>query len=658
VSERRALLVCNWTFRDPALANLKARDAPALARALRNPAIGGFKDVRLVSDKSSTVVRTSIAEFFAGARPDDFLLLYVATHGHRRTGRLFLTARDTRLNNALGGTALEASTVFDAMEDSLADGAIAMIDCCFSGAFVPGRSARGSDSAGGVTLSPREEFSSGSGRAVMMASRAYELAFESADSPGGRPRSQFAAAIIDGLNTGDADCDHDGVVSFDDLFVHVRRELDEKQADEPMRQSPTRWLSDAGRLIIARNPAHPANATGPLPRRAAAPQFLSSLAAQALELLGGDLGNEVDLANRLGVSRQAALRALDELKTAGQSAPAGPSPHNAIIDVTVAIPSWRMPQLGQVTALAELCKRAPLISRWQASAKSSDGTVWLDANRRATLDAHLALAQASGLGSVLSLACHEDRSNTDPDVAACEATAGGAQHHMSRICPLALDYRARLVEQMQAASLLLARFPRGTLHLSYFRFLNLYECVCVRCLKQFADFREQRDASFTFSGLDSLLDPDVLPDWVEWRQQAIAKTLREMRSAVNVPLSLEIDFDQSGHYLAGPEIDEGLKLEQILPSLDELYIHIHELPDVLSHARKEHVNQLRYIISRCKVADVSTQLFFWSLKKERQAELARLADILSLTRAVAADGVVLYTEEPQMLLEQIATLST
>jgi hypothetical protein len=82
-------------------------------------------------------------------------------------------------------------------------------------------------------------------------------------------RSAFTAALIAGLDTGEADIDGDGMVSVDDAYEYVRRQL----AEHVHRQSPRKWEFDVqGRIVLA----HPPRSATAVPPAAAPPAVLPS----------------------------------------------------------------------------------------------------------------------------------------------------------------------------------------------------------------------------------------------------------------------------------------------------------------------------------------------------------------------------------------------
>ncbi len=244
---RSALIVATYQYDDPRLRSLRApeRDADALAEVLGDAAIGGF-DVQTLVNQSSHDISLRVAEFFAQRRPDDVLLLHFSCHGVKDdSGELFLAATDTRMD-LLDATAVSSAYVNRSMTRSRSGCVVLLLDCCYSGAFARGMTRAAAD----VDLT--DQFG-GRGRAVITATTALQFAFEgedlSADGATSSSPSVFTRALVDGLRTGEADRDADGIVSLDELYAHVHDEVTRVNPD----QTPQKWLFDVtGDLRVAR----------------------------------------------------------------------------------------------------------------------------------------------------------------------------------------------------------------------------------------------------------------------------------------------------------------------------------------------------------------------------------------------------------------------
>jgi uncharacterized membrane protein HdeD (DUF308 family) len=255
---RSALIVASYDYQDPGLRRLRApaRDAEALARVLRDPAIGDF-DVRTMLNEPAYVVNEAVEEFFDERGPDDLLLLHFSCHGVKdEGGELYFATVNTKLRR-LGATAVAADFVNRRMSRSRSRRVVLLLDCCYAGAFERGIVAR---AGAGVNI---EEQFGGRGRAVITASSAMEYAFEGdqlADTQTLQP-SVFTSALVEGLETGEADRDQDGYIALDELYDYV---YDRVRAVTP-NQTPGKWtFAVQGELYIARR-SRPVTTPAPLP---------------------------------------------------------------------------------------------------------------------------------------------------------------------------------------------------------------------------------------------------------------------------------------------------------------------------------------------------------------------------------------------------------
>ncbi|HZM38261.1 MAG TPA: caspase family protein, partial [Acidimicrobiales bacterium] len=250
-STRAALVVAAYEFEDPKFQRLRspARDVDALADVLADPAIGGFT-VQSVVNQSNGVVQRELERFFSSRKPDDLLLVYFSCHGVKdSTGRLYFATSNTAFD-LLRSSGVSASFVSEQMELTRSKRIVLLLDCCYSGAFLKGFQARGDES---VSVGQLE----GRGRAVITASRSTEYAFEADEltAENAQP-SVFTGAVVEGLSTGQADRNGDGVVTVDELYDFVYDHVRGKVAG----QTPGRWVNLEGELTVARNPHPPVHA--------------------------------------------------------------------------------------------------------------------------------------------------------------------------------------------------------------------------------------------------------------------------------------------------------------------------------------------------------------------------------------------------------------
>ncbi|MET9497223.1 type VII secretion protein EccCb [Streptomyces sp. NPDC006552] len=264
---RIALLVATDGYQDPGLNQLRApaRGAAELQALLRDPAIGRFDDVRALLNRPKEEVEHAVEDLLADREPDDFVLLYLACHGIRNDGdRLFFATLGTRLNRP-AATAVSAEFLHGLLDESQAGTKVVLLDCCYSGLFHRG-----------TPMSPApvdvESAIAGRGTFVITATTALEYAYEGdqlkIDNAVSAPR--FTHAVIEGLSTGLADLNRDGVITPDELYTYVHDAVRNQAGPD---QTPTRSghcegdvaLAYAVELDITAGPAGRVAATHELP---------------------------------------------------------------------------------------------------------------------------------------------------------------------------------------------------------------------------------------------------------------------------------------------------------------------------------------------------------------------------------------------------------
>ena len=256
-SKCSALIVAVGEYDDKGLQQLTAppSDAEALTGVLEDPDIGGF-DVHTLLNRPSHEVDLAVEEFFADRHPDNLLLLHFSCHGVKDDdGELYFAMTDTKMRRLLS-TAVSAQHVNRCMSRSRSRRIVLLLDCCYAGAFERGMAPR----AGGK-VDIKDRFG-GRGRAVITASSAIQSAFEGGQlaDVGDPAPSIFTSALVEGLETGDADLGQDGVVALDELYEYVYEKV---RATTPS-QTPEKWLFGVqGELIIARR-ARPVTTPTPL----------------------------------------------------------------------------------------------------------------------------------------------------------------------------------------------------------------------------------------------------------------------------------------------------------------------------------------------------------------------------------------------------------
>lgn len=167
-------------------------------------------------------------------------MLHVSCHGVKSdNGELYFAARDTN-RDLLASTAVSADFLRLQMARCRAKSIVLLLDCCYSGAFIPG-------AKGDTTVHVRDELA-GHGRAVLTATNRTEYAWEGDHLSELDPEpSRFTGAIIEGLRTGEADGNADGRVSVQELYDYVCERLHAAG----VRQRPQMWAEWQYGVVVA-----------------------------------------------------------------------------------------------------------------------------------------------------------------------------------------------------------------------------------------------------------------------------------------------------------------------------------------------------------------------------------------------------------------------
>ena len=193
----------------------------------------------VLTDVDETAIRRGISQLFSNRKNDDLVLLYFSGHGVTDSRNDFYLSGISTDKNDLLPTAVSSDYVQKAMNQRGSKHQVLILDCCHSGAFPKGMTAK---DIGKVNLSPKL---GGEGRAILTASDSTQYAFEQ----DGFELSLYTHFLIEGLRTGAADRDNDGNVTIDELYEYVRDKV--KSVNDLM--SPEFYpVKEGHRIILAR----------------------------------------------------------------------------------------------------------------------------------------------------------------------------------------------------------------------------------------------------------------------------------------------------------------------------------------------------------------------------------------------------------------------
>lgn len=246
MARREALLICAETFSDATFRRLRSPsvDVSGLAAVLEDKSIGAFHVEQMI-DRPCHDVRRSVERFYQDREPDDLLLLYLSGHGHRDMfGRLHFICADTEMKH-LKATALPSAFISEIAQESKSRRQVLIVDSCFSGAFMKGMSLKSSEHS----LTGSDFPSGGRGQVIFTASTAFQYSLEGSDVLGEAQPSLFTKHLIEGLSSGDADLNNDGIIDLDELYQYLHA-----RTTQEAHQTPQRWaLQMEGVIPFATN---------------------------------------------------------------------------------------------------------------------------------------------------------------------------------------------------------------------------------------------------------------------------------------------------------------------------------------------------------------------------------------------------------------------
>jgi hypothetical protein len=249
VQQKWALVIGISRFVDARIPRLKytTADANAFAAELTDPTIGRFPGahVHVLTDEQATTrnIKEGLNWIARRAKPNDLVVIYLATHGTPRTldsagGANYLVTYDTEIYNsgsfdedAMYATAYPMVELADSVATRMRALRTAVIlDTCYSGGSV-----KASVSSSGSSLPdkpPSQEMlarmSQGTGRIVMTASQADEESLESGELQHG----YFTYYLLEALKNGK------GNTPLSQIYAAVAQRVAQRVSAGGMHQHP------------------------------------------------------------------------------------------------------------------------------------------------------------------------------------------------------------------------------------------------------------------------------------------------------------------------------------------------------------------------------------------------------------------------------------
>ncbi|MEL6440090.1 MAG: SUMF1/EgtB/PvdO family nonheme iron enzyme [Cyanobacteria bacterium J06621_8] len=219
------------------------KDVEAMAHVLQIDALEGFEQVKTLADTDAQTMREEIEGIFSASQKDDLILLFFSGHGIKDDrGKLYFATNNTRKNDRgklIRSTAVAAGFIQELMSQSRCKHQVVILDCCFSGAFAAGMTAKDS---GNVDLQTQL---GGEGRAVLTSSTSTQYSFEQEESD----LSIYSRYIVEGIVTGAADLNSDGWIEVQELHEYAKAKV---QATAPAMSPEIYAVKEGFKIRLAK----------------------------------------------------------------------------------------------------------------------------------------------------------------------------------------------------------------------------------------------------------------------------------------------------------------------------------------------------------------------------------------------------------------------
>ncbi|MFD8897531.1 caspase family protein [Streptomyces ardesiacus] len=263
---RKSALLVGVGRYGPGFADLAAppNDVAAFQAVLLADRLGGFDELEsLGSATEGTVTRdqflNALERVADSVGRDDMFVLYFSGHGFRHGGELVLTTSDTEVG--VPETGVRATAVKQFLDELVCGVKIVILDCCHAGAFL---SRFGAKSDGPVQTLDEAEF--GRGTWILAASEERQRAWEADPGSFHAGLSAFTATLLQGIETGRADLDGDGLISIEDLYRYTDHELPYSASQRPTLSALD--VRRGGRAVLAQAPLPTSQPGAPVPEAA------------------------------------------------------------------------------------------------------------------------------------------------------------------------------------------------------------------------------------------------------------------------------------------------------------------------------------------------------------------------------------------------------
>lgn len=219
------------------------KDVEAMRRVLQHPDMGSFDEVKPLLNPQPLAIQKALETLCSDRQPDDLVLLYFSGLGVvDDSGKLYFVTATTDKNaqgKLVKSTAVSASLIHNIMSSSQSRQQVVILDCCFTKDFAQEEVANED-----ANVAIKNELSA-ERRVILTASTSTQYFFKHNESG----RSTYTHYLVEGIETGAADLDEDGLISIKELHDYTSSKLQKvAPAIEPavyVEEGSKLWLAYA-----------------------------------------------------------------------------------------------------------------------------------------------------------------------------------------------------------------------------------------------------------------------------------------------------------------------------------------------------------------------------------------------------------------------------
>ena len=214
------------------------QDVESVSDVLHDSEICRFNDVAILRNPKRQEMQKAMEELLIEkAESDDLLLIYYSGHGKLGKSGLHLCPKDTK-GSKLRSTAVPISWIREIIDESCGNQIVLILDCCYSGQAKAGLK-------GDISSMLTDQFSRGRGKFIITSSSGFEVSMEQPNDN----NSLFTKWFLNGLTTGSADFNNDGVITLEEIYRYTR---DRVRKENPLQNPEHFAFTDSpGDVILA-----------------------------------------------------------------------------------------------------------------------------------------------------------------------------------------------------------------------------------------------------------------------------------------------------------------------------------------------------------------------------------------------------------------------